>query len=321
LLLTLASLPWLAPRPVDALRVATSGLCLAAAAGIAAWAWPRRRLLHLTARSSSLPGSRAVQPANVRWILDTADVPYTPRAAYTVTLESADGGAYRVLQNKDPERLLWQFSEVLRHWPGPVDCRWGLPATARPWSIEPQSGARARAEAGERVVASAPLAHRPLVWCARITAALVLVDLAFLVTSASAGVARIHSLSVALPLVFGSCLVALALALAGARSALIIAGRLRRESTFFGIRSEHGGVRVESVRGVHAVGTNAAELWHVLVDSADGPLALEVPRRVAQDLARAVERAIVEARAGGLGASARAPSAPALVPSTPSAER
>ncbi len=299
LLLTLAGLPWLGPRPIDALRVATSAVCLFAAAGVAAWAWPRRRPLHLTARSSSLPGSRAVQPGNVRWVLAFEDVPYTPRAAYTVTLESGDGGAYRVLQNTDPERLLWQFSEVLRHWPGPVECKWGLPAGARPWSIEPQSGARAVVEGGDRVVAVAPLAHRPLVWCARIMAALVLVDLVFLVSSASAGVPQIHPLSLVLPVIFGGCVVALAVGLAGARSGLRIAGRLRHESSLFGLRLQHGDVRIESVRGVHALGTSAAELWHVLVDSADGPLALAVPRQDAQALAHAVERAVLEARGGG----------------------
>jgi hypothetical protein len=322
LLLTLASLPWLGPPPVDALRMAASGLCLFAASGVAAWAWPRRRSLHLTARSSSVPGSRAVQPASVRWVLDTEDVANAPRAVYTVTLESGDGASYRVLQNMDPERLLEQFSQVLRHWPGTVDCRWGLPATARPWSIEPQSGARSLGEPGERVVAVAPLAHLPLVWCTRIVAVLVLIDLAFLVTSASARVAQLHPLSVALPIIFELCLVALALGLAGAQSRLRISGRLRRESSFFGIHSQHGDVRVESVRGVHAVGTPAAELWHVLVDSADGPLALAVPRRQAQELARAAQHAIVDARAGGPAAAAQRSAAQALVPqAAPSAER
>lgn len=297
LLLTLATFPWLGPPPIDALRVATSGLCLFAAAGVAAWAWPRRRFLHLTARRSSLAGSRTVQPSTVRWVLDTEDVANAPRAAYTVTLESGDGGSYRVLQNMDPERLLWQFSLILRHWPGAIDCRWGLPGTARPWTIEPQSGARSLAEADERVVAVSALAHRPLVWCARILAVLVLIDLVFLVTSASVGVPQIHPLSVVLPVIFGGCLVALAIGLASARSCLRIAGRLHRESSIFGVRSRHGDVSIESVRGVHAIGTPAAELWHVLVDSADGPLALAVPRRDAQSLASAVERAVLDARA------------------------
>jgi hypothetical protein len=313
LLLTLASLPWLGPPPVDALRVATSGLCLFAAAGVAAWAWPRRRPLHLTARSYSVPGSRTVQPASVRWILDAEDVANAPRAVYTVTLEAGDGASYRVLQNMDPERLLSQFSQVLRHWPGAVDCRWGLPATAQPWNIEPQSGARSLSEPPERVVAVAPLSHGALVWCTRIVAVLVAIDLVLLVMSASARVAALHPLSLALPLIFEACLVALAVGLGGARSRLRIAGRLRRESSFFGLHSRHGDVRVESVRGVHAVGTPAAEIWHLLVDSADGPLALAVPRDRAQELARATERAIFDARAGDPAPTAPCAGVPALV--------
>jgi hypothetical protein len=293
--LVLGALPWLAPQPIDATRLATSAVCLGAAAGIAAWARPKRRRLQVVARGA--PGSdlHPVQPGRVRWLLDSEHAPGEARTTYTVTLET-DDEAFAVLQSPDPERLLWQFSEVLRHWPGPVDCRWGLPETARPWSIEPHSGPRSLNAEEAQSVAVVPLGHRPLIWCSCVMTALVLLDLSVLLTSAAAGVPRIHPLSLVLALIFASCLLALTFALATGSSRLRVNRRVSRETALFGVRRSRGGVRIESVRGVHALGSAAAERWHVLIDSADGPLALDVPRAQAAALAREAERAIVSAR-------------------------
>jgi hypothetical protein len=300
LLLTLGSLPWLAPRPLDAVRVLTSGVFVAAACGLAAWAGPRRRRLQVRSRAGSReaasPGEFVAQPGKVRWVLDTEHAPNMLSASYRVTLEPDDGGSLTVLQSTDPERLLWQFSQVLRHWPGPVDCRWGLPAGARPWSIEPVSGPRARSPSSDRAVVVVPLAHRPLIWCARIMTVLVLTDLMFLVSSAGAGLAYIHPLSIVLPLLLGSCLVALAVGLSTGGWRLGVGAAVRREISVLGLRRERGSIRRESVRGVYALGVAAAEQWHVLVESADGPLALPVPRRDAEAIARQTERALVSAR-------------------------
>lgn len=292
LLLVLGSLPWLAPRPMDAVRFATSGVFLAAACGLASWTWPRRRLLRVTAKDSGSSSAVIAQPGRVRWVLDAEHAPDVLSAAYTVSLEPDGGASFTVLQGTDPERLLWQFSEVLRYWPGPVDCRWGLPDAARPWNIKPQSGPRTVNEGAEQSAVVAPLAHRPLIWCARIMAALVVADLTFLVTSVGIGLPYIHPLSLVLPLALAGCLVALAVALAGGHSRLLIGGCVRRESSLFGIRRTHGSLRLESVRGVYAVGVAAADQWHLLVDSSDGPLALPVPRRDAEAFARQAERAI-----------------------------
>jgi hypothetical protein len=294
LLLVLCSLPWLAPRPMDAVRVATSGVFLAAACGVGAWAWPRRRRLRIAAKGSA--SAIVAQPGRLRWILDAEDAPDGHSSAYTVSLVPDAGGSFTVLQSPDPERLLWQFSEVLRHWPGPVDCRWGLPEAACPWNIEPHSGPRTVNEGADRSAVVVPLAHRPLIWCARIMATLVVVDLIFLVTSASAGLPHIHPLSVVLALALAGCLIALAVGLASAHSRLLVGGRVRRESSLFGIRRTRGGLRVESVRGVYAVGVAAADQWHILVDSSDGPLALAAPRRDAEAFARQAERAIFSSR-------------------------
>jgi hypothetical protein len=296
LLLALGCLPWLAPRPMDAVRVATSGLFLAAACGVAIWAWPRRRRLRIAAKGSASASALVAQPGRLRWVLDAEDAPNGLSSAYTVSLEPDGGGSFTVLQSPDPERLLWQFSEVLRHWPGPVDCRWGLPETACPWNIEPHSGPRTVNEGADRTAVVVPLAHRPLIWCARIMATLVVVDLTFLVTSAAAGLTYIHPLSLILALALAACLIALAVGLASGCSRLLVGGRVRRESSLFGIRRTRGGLRVESVRGVYAIGVAAADQWHILVDSSDGPLALPAPRRDAEAFARQAERVIFASR-------------------------
>jgi hypothetical protein len=297
LLLVLGSLPWLAPLPIDATRAATSALCLGAAAGLAAWAGPKRRRLQVVARGATGPDVLPVQPAKVCWRLDTEHAPSAARSTYRVTLETEDD-ALTVLQGPDPERLLWQFSEVLRHWPGPVACHWGLPDAARPWSIEPHSGPRSMSDDAAQCVAVVRLSHRPLIWCSRVMTALVLTDLGFLLTSGSAGLVSIHPLSLGLALIFASCLLGLTFALASGFSQLRVGRRVCRETSLFGLRRRHGDVRIESVRGVHALGSTAAERWHVLLDSADGPLALEVGRAEAPALARDVERALLAARSG-----------------------
>jgi hypothetical protein len=300
LLLALGVLPWLAPRPLDAARAATSLALVGAAGSLAAWSRPRRRGLRVaSARAAAArPHDDVVvaEPGRVRWVLDALHFPGSLSATYAVALELDDGSSHVVLQNEDPERLLWQFSEVARHWPGPVECRWGLPAPARPWSIEPHSGPRARADDSGIAVVTVPLAHRPLIWCARLMAAFVVVDLSFLVTTAKATVAAVHPLSIILPVALASCLLALALGLGTGGWRLSIGGRVCRELMVLGLRRERGSVRLASVRGVHVLGAPSAERWHVLVDSADGPLAVPVPRANAKAIARALEQAIQLAR-------------------------
>lgn len=293
----LAAIPWLAPPPRSALQLATSATLGLVAAGLGAWSWPRRRQVRLVSGEAAPPGAHAVQPGSVRWVLDTADPDGATPAGYTAALRTHDGAEYVVLEATDPERLLRQLAEVLRHWPGPVDCRWGLPASARPWIIEPQSGPRTRLTAPARPLLQSSLAHRPLMWCGAIMAALVIADLVLLVVSAGAKLASIHPLSVILPVCLGLYLVLLALVLFTRSDRLTLAGRLRKERSLLGVTRVLGEVRAETVRGVHAVGAPAAERWHVLVDSADGPLCVSVPRGRAESLARETERALGLARA------------------------
>lgn len=311
LLLVLGSLPWLAPQPLEATRVATSAVCFTALAGLAAWTWPRRRRLQVVARGSAALDVHPVQPSGVRWQLDADYAPGEPRATYSVTLR-ADDAEVTVLQSSDPERLLWQFSEVLRHWPGPVDCRWGLPEGARPWSIEPHSGPRSSSDEASTTAVVVPLSPRGLVWCARSMSAFALVDLSVLLTTASAGLASIHPLSVCLAVVFEGCLLTLAVALATGSSRLHVSRRLWRETMLLGLSRRRGDMRIESVRGVYALGLPRAERWHVLIDSADGPLALDVPHAKAAALVRDAERAIAAERSGEAPRKSSVPSERAI---------
>jgi hypothetical protein len=297
MLLVLAGVPWLAPTAIDPVRASTSAAFALAAAGVAAASWPRRRRLHVLARGPLPPGSVAAPQGQVRWVLDAEGSPGGAHPAYTVQLESESGISHRVLESSDPERLLWQFSEVLRHWPGPVECRWGLPASVQPWNIEPHSGLRSLGDSPAGVSFGVPLAPRPLVWTSRVMAAFVVTDLLFLVTSAAASVPRLHPLSIALPMILAACLIALTTALATGGSRLRIGGRVRKEASILGVQTPRGNVRLASVRGVYALDVPAAERWHILVDSSDGPLALSVPRQRAPSLAREIERAIHAARA------------------------
>ena len=298
LLLALSSLPWLGPPPRTALHVATSLVFGLAASGVAAWAWPRRHRVHLVAGDAAPPGARAVQPGSARWVLDMVPAEGTAPAAYTAALRAADGVEQTVLESTDPERLLRQLSEVLRHWPGTVDCRWGLPESARPWSIEAQSGPRPVAS-GARTILLVTIAPRSLILCTAAMTVLVLLDLVLLVASAGAKLPSIHPLSVVLPVLFGLYLVTFALALATASYRLSLGRQLRKERSLLGVRRVISEVRPETVRGVYALGAPDAQRWHVLVDSADGPLSVSVPRGEAQALARETELALDAARRAG----------------------
>jgi hypothetical protein len=286
--LALASLPWLAPE-LNAVRLATSALFLGVAGALAAWGWPRRRQIALSA------GAAGGEPPR-RWILDmTLDLDGRT-AIYSVAHEPADGPALTVLEGPDPERVLWQLSEVLRHWPAPVECRWGLAAAARPWSIEPHSGPRPRGDGQLAGSVAVPFAHKPLIWCTWLMAAFVVLDVLFLVTTAARTLAVIHPLSLVLPVLFVIYLIVLALVVNTGTSRLRVGARVSRETSLLGLVTRRSEVRLESVRGVYALGAAGAERWHVLVDSADGPLALAVPRQRATQLAREVERALQSAR-------------------------
>jgi hypothetical protein len=295
-LLVLAVLPWLSSEPVTGLRWLVFASCLGSAAALARWSWPRRYRLHLRRDDDGdAANPDAVPPAELRWILDTEPEPDCPRGAYILRLEENGREGWTVLRNSNPGPVLRGLRSVLQHWPAPVECRWGLPASARPWSFEPRPAAASPAsEPSPRAVLSAPVCSRGLRWTMTVMTLVMLAELAFLVLSESAKLSRVHVLSAVLPVITAAGLVAITSSLATARTRLSITARVLAELSVLGIRRPRGDVDVASVRGVYAIGAGAAERWHVLVDSHEGPLAVPVERTRAEVMARETRVALSE---------------------------
>ncbi len=295
----LACLPWVAPSPVDTLRFLVSCACAGVTCIAAICTWPRVYRLRLerpVPRAGDLPSLALAEP--LHWRLDAEAEPDSPHMLYSASLDVDDGDRWLVLRHRHPEVLLCQLQQVLRHWPGRVECAWGLPDVARPWSFEPRHSPPAALAAGAEPAALivAPVAGTPLLWVSAVITVLMLVDLVFLVTSSKKALPSIHPLSVVLPAALGLALVTLSVGLTTAKGRLRIAARVLAESCVFGLSRPQGDIRLDSVRGVHLLGSPTAERWHVLVDSAEGPLALPVPRNQARVVAEKIEQAIAWAR-------------------------
>ena len=293
-LLVLAALPWLSSEPVTGVRWLVCASCLASAAALARWSWPRGYRLHLRRDEGGDGATPDPAPARLRWILDTEPEPDCPRGAYIVRLEVDGLERCTVLRNESPDPVLRGLRSVLQHWPAPVDCRWGLPASVRPWSFEPHPAAASLATEPPRAVLSAPLCGRGLRWTMAVMTIVMLAELAFLVLSESAKLSRVHVLSGVLPVITAAGLVAIASIVATARVQLSVTARLLAELSVLGVRRPRGDVGVASVRGVYAIGAGASERWHVLVDSHEGPLAVPVERTRAEVMARETRVALSE---------------------------
>lgn len=294
----LACLPWVAPTPVDTLRLLVSCACAGVACIAAICTWPRVYRLRLERplpRAGALPSLALAEPSH--WRLDAETEPDSPHVLYSASLDVDEGDRWLVLRHRHPEVLLRQLQQVLRHWPGRVECGWGLPDAARPWSFDPRLPPPAALAAGaEPALIVAPVAGTPLLWVMAVITVLMLVDLVFLVTSSKKALPFIHPLSVVLPAALGIALVTLSVGLTTAKGRLRVAARVLAESCVFGVSKPQGDVRLGSVRGVHLLGSPTAERWHVLIDSAEGPLALPVPRHQARVVAEKTEQAIAGAR-------------------------
>lgn len=296
LLLLLASLPWLSPEAMTGLRWLTCASCLAAAAALAWRSWPHTYKLQVRRDGdgdAEGPGHQA--PGQILWILDAEPEPDSPRGAYTVRLETDGAERWTVLRNESPGVVLRSLRAILVHWPAPVECRWGLPASARPWSFEPGPlGARLAGETPTKAVLRAPLCGRGLLWTLSVMTLVMLAELAFLVLSESAKLPRVHVLSVFLPILTAGGLVAITLILATAHVRLSVTARLLAELSVIGVRRRRGDVDVASVRGVYAIGAGGSDRWHVLIDSREGPLAVPVERSHAEVMVRETRLAIAE---------------------------
>jgi hypothetical protein len=305
-MLLLAVAPWLGAARIDAVQLLVSGVCLAAAAAMARFGWPRVYQLRMRWHDGDGNASRNASSGieNPRWILDTEDEPDSPRGAYTVRLELEGAERWTVVRSPDPGAVLRQLRTLLAHCPAPVDCRWGIPEAASPWSFEPHPEATESEQVPSRAVICAPRCDPGLFWIMAIMALLMLLDLAFLVVSETEKVPVIHPLSVLLPILLAGCLSTIALALATGRTCLRITTHVSEEECVLGVRRRRGQVRVGSVREVHIVGAAGSTYWHLLVDSADGPLAMSVERGQAEALARHTRLAIADARAQSRTSSA-----------------
>ena len=303
LFLVLASLPWLASSPVDALQLTVSAFCLAGTVALVVASWPRHIQLRLRGNQLELLAEKQTRmvPDVARWVLRVEDDPDAPHAAYTAALELEGGQHWTLLRHSDPSTVLVQLRAVLKHWPRPVECHWGLPKQVRPWIFEPAAAIRAAGDSAAKpigeprsaAVIRAPMCGTDLLRVMAVMTLLTLTDLVYLVLTAGAAAPWIHPLSIALPVLMGASLVALSLGLASARARLVVmAEDVRLETGSLGFRRSHGAVRLNTVRGAHVVGTLTSERWHVLVDSADGPLAMPVRQTHAQALAERVRQAM-----------------------------
>jgi hypothetical protein len=304
LFLVLASLPWLAASSVDALQVTVSLFCSAVTVALVVASWPRHIQLRLRGKELELVTEKRsrVVPDTARWVLRMEDDTDSPHGAYTAALELDGGQPWTLLRHPDPSTVLIQLRAVLKHWPRPVECHWGLPAQVEPWIFEPDAAQPAAGDSAGKPTAAPPLVIRAascgpdLLRVMGVMTLLTLADLVFLMLTAGATAPQLHPLSIVLPVLMAASLVAVTLGLASAHARLVIARAVRLETGSLGFRRSHGAVRLDTVRGAHLVGSTTSERWHLLVDSADGPLAMPVRQAHAQALAERAKQAMSSAQ-------------------------
>jgi hypothetical protein len=286
--LVLSSLTWLAaPGASSGPRVLASLACLAVALGLIWGSRPRRSELRLlpAQRSLQLPdGSTHALSSAPRWLLTTHHPAESPRPLYLAVLVDGER-RWPLLGSDDPAQLLRDLRIVLAHCPGEVSDEWALPIGAQPWSFRAGAGhpdsSRGAAPRSLRGFG----AGRGLRWALGIATALVLVDLTVLVLSASAHVASVHPLSLVLPALAASWLVAIALAVATRHPRLVVGSQLVLEQRVLGLCYCSAQIPAASVRGAYLLAARG-ELQHLLVDSTDGPLALLLHVRDAESKRR-----------------------------------
>jgi hypothetical protein len=290
--LGLASLSWLAPTPAHVGRVLVSLLCLGVALLLIARCGPRRVEVYVRPEERLLRWGRrkvAALPAAPRWLLVVEQAPETPQPRYAAVLEGGDR-SWPLLAGEDPAQLLRELRTVLAHWPGEVVQQWGLPEHAQPWVFR---SAAERAEPGsdEPSVLLGWHASAGLRWVLGVMTGLVLLDLTFLVLTASRNVPAVHPLSLVLPALTASCLVAIAAGVMTRHQRLVIGAQLAVEQRVLGLRGARQEVPSKAVRGVYPLPTGGSA-QHLLIDSAEGPLALLVREREAKQVREELLRSL-----------------------------
>lgn len=290
-LLVISSLAWLSPGPLGAERLLVSLLGWSSTLLLAWCCRPRRARLTLRPAAHQLligretAGQVVALPEALRWRLTVEHVPELPQPRYRALLLHGER-SWAVLGNTDPAELLRDLGHVLARWPGTVEQDWQLPRDAEPWSFSaaPASAASASApELGARVL-SGSRADRTLCWAMIVMTWLVIIDLAYLVVSASARVTSVHPLSVGLAALGAACLCAISASVITRHPRLVLGRQLSQEHSILGLRRVLWRVRPQSVRGVHVLAPGSARRGHLLVDSSDGALALLVESHDAERL-------------------------------------
>jgi hypothetical protein len=273
--LVLSSLTWLAPGPTEGIRWLGSLACLAVAVGLLVGCCPRRVEWRLrpAQRTLRLPdgSTEALSPA-ARWLLTGEHPGEAPRPLYSARLVDGDR-SWPLLRGDDPAQLLRDLRLALSHWPGQVSDDWGLPSGAQPWSFRGTSAPGGASQDPERRVLRGFGAGRGLRWVLTIATGLVLLDLTVLVLSASAHLPAVHPLSLVLPAVTAAWLVTITLSIVTRHPRLVVGSELLLERRMLGLRYAAAQIRSDSVRGVYLLAARSG-LQHLLIDSAEGPLAL-----------------------------------------------
>jgi len=281
--LGLASLSWLAPTPSDPGRVLVSLLCLGVALALIARCRPRRAELLVRLRERQLAWGRgqvAGLPAAPRWSLVVEQPPQASQPHYAALLQDGER-CWPLLTSADPAQLLRELRSVLAHWPGEVVQQWGLPNDVQPWVFRATGSLSEPDPEGERILVRGWRAAAGLRWVLGVMTGLVLVDLTFLLLTASGQVPAVHPLSLVLPALMASYLVAIAAGVATRHQRLLIGEQLAVEQRVLGLRGARQQVPSSAVRGVYPLATRSGA-QHLLIDSADGPLALLVRAREAE---------------------------------------
>lgn len=295
ILLVISSLSWFAPEPPSAERWLISALGYGATLLLGWRCRPRRAQLRLRPSNRQLVVGRETTghvislPDTLRWRLTVEHVPELPQPRYRALLLHGEL-SWAVLGNEDPAELLRDLGRTLARWPGIVEQEWQLPRDAGPWSFTGASSAAALPvplppEPEPRVLQGSR-ADRTLCWAMVLMTALVILDLGYLVISASARVAFVHPLSVALAVLAAACLSVISASVITRHPRLALGEQLSQEHSLLGQRRVLHRVRPESVRGVHLLMAGSARRGHLLVDSSEGALSLLVESRDAERLRR-----------------------------------
>jgi hypothetical protein len=288
----LAALPWIAAAPIDPIRFAVSLVCLGCTTAAIVLSWPRRVDVRIRPRARELciAGRMEALPNRARWVLGEEASSEAPEATYSAALVLPDGRGWPLLRGNDPAQVLRQLERALHHWHLPVESRWELPPGAAPWAFQPTRHLVEGSAEDFRLEIPGARVERSLRVIMSIMTSLVLLDLTFLLVSASEVLPYVHPLSVVLPTLTGAGLVLLTLGLLTARDRLLVGANLVQEACVLGWRSVRGEVPLQSVRGVHVLGPS--ERKHLLVDSSEGPLAIRVPTGRAAELCERLTTAL-----------------------------